>query len=267
MKSRFLFFALFVGLSLLVSGLHAQYVLVDFMYVPEGGNETYVKMEQSYAKPVHQKLIDEDKLNYWGLFRVAYPAGTGAKYHYVTVRIYEGADQLASSTAFTETFEELYQNEILEALMGTVTNTRDLIETHRLDQWASFMNPDLEEHPQIYEVNYLKIDRSRWDAYQKMESTLFYPMHKKEVEMDYQAGWQALQLKSPMGSSMPYSHVAVNVYKDWGQYMKPKDRSAIQTAVHPKKTLSEMDAMYNQTTDLVRTEEWHLIDFVRKENE
>lgn len=180
--------------------------------------------------------------------------------------MYDSPEQLAYSTEFDAAFQDLYKNEILDALRGTVVNTRDLVETHRLDMWASFMDPNLEAHPKIYEVNYLKNDRSKWNDYQKMESNVFYPMRKKEVEMGYRAGWQAYQLKSPMGSSIPYSHASVNVYKDWEQYMMPKDRSVIQQAVHPKKTLDEIDAIQYQMMDLVRTEEWHLIDYVQKEN-
>lgn len=244
--------------------LNAQYALVDFMYVPEGGDETYVKMEQSYAKPVHQRLIDEDKMNYWGLFRVAYPAGTGADYQYVTVRIYEGADQLANATAFNETFEKVHENEILEALMSTVVNTRDLVETHRLYRWEMFQDPNLKAHPEILQVVYFKNPMPKWEDYQKMEKELFHPMHKKEIEMGLRAGWQGYQLQSPMGSSMPYSHVTVDSYKNWEQYMKPKKEEAVLSAVHPKKTREEINEVFYQTADLVRMEEWHLIDYVQK---
>lgn len=255
---------LFLVLSFVCSTLNAQFALVDFMYVPEGGNETYVKMEQSYAKPVHQRLIDEGKLSYWGLFRVAYPAGTGADYQYVTVRFYEGADQLAHSTEFTDAFEKVHENEIFEALMSTVINTRDLVETHRLYRWEIFQDPNLEAHPEILQVVYFKNHMSKWDDYQKMEKEIFHPMHKKEIEMGIRAGWQGYQLTSPMGSSMPYSHVAVDSYKDWEQYMKPKREDAIRRLVHPKMSSEDISEVFHNTTDIVRIEEWHLIDYVQK---
>lgn len=265
MKIRILLSTLFFSIGFLISSINAQYTLVDFMYVPEGGADTYVQMEKSYAKPAHQELIDQDKLSYWGLFRVAYPAGTGAEYHYVTVRQYT-KEQLKYSTEFNAAFEKVHAEEILEAIFSTVTNTRDLVKTYQFVQWGGFGDPNLTEQPKILQVVYFNNEWPKWDDYQEMETKLFHPMHKKEIEMGYRAGWQGFQLTNPMGTNMPYTHVAVDLYKDWDQYMSDKDSEAILKAAHPNKTGDEIDAVFYKTANLVNLEEWHLIDFVMKEN-
>ena len=266
MRITTLLFILLLGVGLSSADLTAQYVLIDFMYVPEGGENTYVQMERSYAKPVHQELINQGKLDYWGLFRVAYPAGTGADYHYVTVRSYKDAEQLANATAFLPTFEKIHENEILEAITATVFNTRDLVETHRLDQWKMVQADDVEEHPEILQVSYLKVDMPNWDSYQQMENQVYLPMHKKEMEMGHRAGWQAFQLSSPMGSSMPYSHITVDLYKDWTQYTQKVDKNMIRKAVHANKKQGDLDEQLHQTVNISKVEEWHLVDYVMKEN-
>lgn len=263
MKIRILLITLLLGA---VVFLHAQYALVDFMYVPEDGDETYLQMEENYAKPVHQELINQGKLTYWGLYRVAYPGGTGAEYQYVTVRIYSDMEQLAHSNEFNSTFEKVHEGEIIEAIYATVVNTRDLVKTYRFHQWGAFMDPNLTEQPKILQVVYFNVDLPKWDDYVEMETKIFHPMHKKEIEMGNRAGWQGYQLTGPMGSSIPYTHVAVDLYKDWAQYTKPVDSEAIRKAVHPNKKQSEIDELFFETTHLYRIEEWQLIDFVAKEN-
>lgn len=266
MKLRHLLLSFLLGFVLLTPCINAQYALVDFMYVPEGGEDTYIQMEKSYAKPVHQKLINEDKLAYWGLFRVAYPAGTGAEYQYVTVRMYDGPEQLGLSNQFLPVFEEVHKDEILEAITATVFNTRDLVYTHKLYQWEMFQPSDAEAHPEIVRVNYLKVPPLKWSDYVDMEKKVYHPMHKKEMEMGVRAGWQGYRLSSPMGTSMPYTHVTADMYKDWSQYTKEVDRDVIRKAVHPNKKLDDMNKNLFSTVEFVRVEEWHLVDYVMKEN-
>ncbi|NGP77374.1 hypothetical protein G3570_12065 [Balneolaceae bacterium YR4-1] len=250
---------------LLLNGQDFRAAYVDFMYVPEGMSSDYVTMEQEIAKPVHQELVNQGKMVSWSLWAIPFPGGTGAEYHYATVRIYENLDQIKSAGDFGDVFESVHQGENLDELSETIWKTRDLVKTHRLFSWERFADEELTSPAEMIQVVYFKVPMGKVEAYQNMERDLFHPMHKKEIEIGKRAGWEGWALNQPYGSSMPYSHVAVDLYEDMDQFVMDYDYDAMLEEVHPDKTGDYMTDVFLNTVDMVRIEQWHLVDFVQAE--
>ena len=250
-------------LPLVVSSQDFRAAYVDFMYVPEGMTEAYVSMEQDIAKPVHQELVNQGKMVSWSLWAIPFPGGTGAEYHYATVRIYENLDQIKSADEFGNVFETVHQGKDMDDLSETIWETRDLVKTHRLFSWERFADEELTSPAEMIQVVYFKVPMGKQEAYQNMERDLFHPVHKKEIEIGKRAGWEGWALNQPYGSSMPYNHVAVDLYKDMDQFVMEYDYDSILEEVHPEKTSAYMTDVFLNTVDLVRIEQWHLVDYVQ----
>ena len=264
MKSKF-----FLGLALLVlslsctslvtAQLNFQVALVDFMYVPEGMNSAYVEMEEKIAKPVHQKLVDDGKMASWALYRVPFPGGTGAEYHYVTARVYNSVEQLKQANNFGPALGEVHKGKDMDKIGATIMKTRDLVKTQQFRRWAQVQAPDLAAAPKFLQIVYFKSDLLDIEKHQALEREIYIPMHKKAGEMGKRAGWSGWVLQQPMGSAQAYSHAVIDAFKDWDQAMAPYDYEALFKSVHPNKDPDLIDQQLFKVTDMVKLEEWHLV--------
>ena len=252
--------------SCLFLQLHAQDIrvaLVDYMYVPEGMDGEYVSMEKEIAKPIHEEMVKQGVQDAWYLFRIPFPGGTNAKYHYATVRIFSSAKQLGNANQFGSAMSKVHGENNLDKVGEQIMRTRDLVKTHRIMSWERFAAKDLEKNPEIIQVVYFKVPFGKEGDYQKLEREIYHPMHKKEIELGARAGWEGWWLQNPSGSMQPYNYVAVDMYKDWGQYYRPPTADLLKM-VHPDKKWSDLEKMHIETVDMVNIEEWHLVDFVEK---
>ena len=65
---------------------------------------------------------------------------------------------------------------------------------------------------------------------------------------------------------MPYNQVAVDMYEDMDQFVMDYDFDAIFEEVHPDKTSEYLSDTFYKTVDMVRVEQWELVDYVQEEN-
>lgn len=81
------------------AGEPSNYLVVNYMSVPEGGGEAYLAMEQEIAKPMHQVRIREGMMDNWELYQLMLPGGTSVPYNYATVDSYENIGDLGQGFA------------------------------------------------------------------------------------------------------------------------------------------------------------------------
>ncbi len=67
------------------SGATPKYWFVNFMHIPTGKWDDYIKMEKELAKPVHQEQINNGHRAGWGLYTIEFPYGAEMKYNAATV--------------------------------------------------------------------------------------------------------------------------------------------------------------------------------------
>lgn len=185
-----------------------------------------------------------------------------------TYRVYQwrpsSNDQIEATYDFSEMLEKSYAGKDLDEIFRCIEDTRDLVKTHKLISWERFTDESLEGPPTYLQLIYFKTPLAKLGDYQEMERDLFHPMHKKEIALGKRAGWEGWILNRPMGNSMPYTNVAVDMYSDWQQFYAPVDNQAIMKEVHPNKTNADLMEVFSKTTEMVRIEEWRLVDYVTK---
>lgn len=113
-------------------------VEVDFMKVPPGHDDEYVRVERELWKPLHQERVRRGQLLSWGLYARQYPGGDGAEYNYVTVNVYGSfAD---ADRDLTDVFERVHPKMPLDTLIQRTEHARSLVRNEvwrRLDQTAA----------------------------------------------------------------------------------------------------------------------------------
>jgi hypothetical protein len=269
MKGKHLFLVLSLIFSIhLSTSLSAQdfrAAVVNYMYVPEGMTGSYVDMEKQMAKPMHEEMIKQGHYDEWYLFAIPFPGGTNAEYHYATVHIYSSLEQMNKPSWSNQLFAKVHEGKDMDKATQWVQQSRDLVKSHRLMSWESFSAEDLEGPPSLLQIVYFKVPFDKQNAYEKMEREVFHPMHKKEIEMGKRAGWEGWWMQMPQGSGQAYSHIAVDMYKDWAQYTDFAHRADLMKTVHPDMNEEKMTEQFVKTVDMVKMEEWRLVDFAVKQ--
>lgn len=246
---------------LLSATAHAQLIaMVDYMKVPEGGDAEYLKVEQEIWKPMHQEWVNQGKMAGWYLWSIPYPGGTNAEYHYATVRIYTDLKQIeAPMTDMEGVFKKVHPGMDANKAFERTLASRDLVKTYAFSNWAGFHDTTQTEDSKYITVVYFKIPMKNWEAYQEMERKYYHPTHKAEMEAGCRSGWEGWQLQRPFGMDQPFQFVAVDYYKDWNQYIKPKPEDLYKKAL-PEADLKRRNQVFYDTAELVNLEEWRFVD-------
>ena len=269
MKSQVRLFALlFLSVTFSITLLgqdNMRIAMVDFMRVPEGGEATYEKLEKEIWKPMHQKWVDEGRCEGWFFYRIPYPGGTDADYHYATVRLYSDLSQIENPLSdMGDVFAAVHPGKDIEKMGEQTLASRDLTKTYGLSSWHSFFGESMSGPSEIITVVYFEVPFDKWDAYQEMEKKYFHPTHKAEIEANTRSGWEGWMLSRPMGMNQPFQFVAVDHYKDWAQYTS-SNPDGLHEKVFSGNELEIRDQIFNETVKLVNLEEWRLIDYAMDE--
>jgi hypothetical protein len=232
--------------------------IVEFMKVPENGDGAYVKMESEIWKPMHQKLVNDVKLMWWGLYSIPFPGGTNAEYQYATVRMYKDLALSGGEWDFASIFKAVHPKMDLNLATKRTLDSRDLVRATRMSQWGAFFNGE-NNKSRVMTVVYINVKDGKGADYVNVEKTMWEPMHRMEMAKGKREGWQGWALSMPWGAKYHYNHVAIDFYKDWAQYTKVLPDSDYTNATGGK-PFADIIKATNEVESVYMTEEWHLID-------
>jgi hypothetical protein len=102
-----------------------KYIMINFMKVKEGMNDTFITSETKDWKPVHKEMVDTGKRAGWGLWAHAFPGGTGNSHDYVTTDNYESYGQLFESQM--DALKKVYPNQEVAPFFTKTGKTRDIV--------------------------------------------------------------------------------------------------------------------------------------------
>jgi hypothetical protein len=100
-------------------------VQVNFMKVPPGRDQEYVRTEQEIWKPVHQERIRRGQMRSWTLYARQYPGGDAAEYNYVTVDVYDSFADVDRD--MTDLFARVLPKVPLDSIGARTEHARSLV--------------------------------------------------------------------------------------------------------------------------------------------
>ena len=73
----------------------------------------------------------------------------------------------------------------------------------------------------VASINMMKVNGNDYGKYEKMESEIFKPMHQRDVDNGVRANWGLCRIMAPYGSDTYASHITVDMYKNYDQWLNP----------------------------------------------
>lgn len=221
----------------------AQYVSVDCM---KSTSPDYVEIETELWQPMHQRRVNQGKINSWALYRVLY--GDRATCDYYTVTVFAGAAQLNADPAYEEVFAAVYPDRSLSQSMANTWEAREHIATHL---WMTVDHIAPTNHRYAV-VN--KMYARDPDLYERMELRVFKPGHQALIDGGHRSGWGMYELVAPLGSSIPYNYQTVDLMND----LNPVPMAEALMTAHPDRDLDALEDLL-QLRDQVSSETWVLL--------
>ena len=119
-------------------GQQSKILLVDFMKVSPPMTTEYEKCESDIWRPLHEQRIKDSLIDYWGLYQLQFPGGSGYPYSHCTVTGFGSMSQVVDAWP-DEIWGKVHPNSNEDALIKMTHQTRDLVssQTWRLLDYVS----------------------------------------------------------------------------------------------------------------------------------
>jgi len=241
--------------------LRPLFVIVD--YISTDDVPVYLEAEQKW-KVLHQHMVNEGVLMYWGLYRVAYPRGSAQSYNYATVRIYKDFSQVdaaAQEALYRARVNEMNQHSWTEFIAST-SASREVVKGEVFEVVSTTGN-DYQAMGRYVEVDYMDTPEGEEAAYIEAENKYWKPMQEQRIAKGLMTGWDLWGLKYPSGTSEAYDYVTINFFDSYSKLSEPDYPQEVISGAHPDFVEGDFDRIVEETIatrSMVNMQLWIRID-------
>jgi hypothetical protein len=197
------------------------YLLFEFMKVDNEQESDYQDTESFWQK-IHEQRVKNGDIIGWDLWSLK-PGGENQGFQYLTVSLYDDPVKMFEGAGdFMKTVKAAYPDMSEEALrekIGKTGKTRDLAVRIYMEEIAATKGDFEIALGTIASIGMMKVALGNRQAYEKAEMEVFQPMHQKQVDAGAKGNWGLLRYMSPVGSETFASHITVNMFKDYDQFL------------------------------------------------
>ena len=236
-----------------------KYMHIDYLHIDQKDAQSFEQNVEEFIKPIQIARIDSDKINEWYLYRVAFPGSRDTQHNYVVISIsndISGFEDISGQVAVSMHGEDT----------ATIVNTYlELMLPNHSELWRinnSVLSSENSKPSKFFLMDYMKVPSGMEYAYQMMEDEVARPIHELRMELETMKGWELFSLITPGGTEYGYNFATGNYF----HYLKNIEFGFTEELIrrsHPDSNMSEFFDNIEETRDLVRSEMWELIDYVK----
>lgn len=243
----------------LSQSMEGYYMHIDYVNVDKGDIPAFENHIENILKPVQESRVSDEIIAQWYIYKVAYPGTQDPTYNYVVVSLSENL------TDFDDSSEQVI-NRMSELTDSQMTDEfQNMLIPYRSELWRinnSVLPSDSSKVSKYFMMDYMDVRLGMEYAYQMMEDEVALPIHEYRMEIDRMNGWELFSLIVPGGTEYGYNFATGNYYSDLRDFEYGFTEEVIRQS-HPGTDVNEINETFSKTRDLVRSEVWELIDFVR----
>lgn len=239
--------------------MEGYYMHIDYVNVEKDDIPTFENHIANTLKPVQKARISDKNIDEWYIYKVAYPGTQDPAYNYVVVSLSENLED------FNEANEQVVNRMSDIADTEMTEDFQHMLIPYRSELWRinnSVLPDDSSKVSKYFIMDYMNVHFGMEYAYQMMEDEVALPIHETRMEIDRMNGWELFSLIVPGGTEYGYNFATGNYYKDLRDFEYGFTEEVIRQS-HPGTDVNEINETFSETRDLVRSEVWKLIDYVR----
>ncbi len=263
MKKTTIFLSLLIAIlssSLLYAQSHEGYYMhVDYVQIEKNNIRNFEEQITSTLKPIQKARINSGSIKEWYIYRVAYPGAQNSPYNHVVISIGDDLKDFEDlQQQISDQFSEETRNEMME-------NYYQLLSPNHSELWSinnSVLKGENSKPSRYFMMDYMDVPAGMEYAYQMMEDEIARPIHEHRMELEQMNGWELYGLIVPGGTEYGYNFATGNFYESLNSFEFGFTEEIIRQS-HPDTDVNEINDNIDQTRDLVRSEVWELIDYVK----
>ncbi len=229
---------------------------IEYMQVPEGGDELYLKVENAWKK-IHRARRDAGIIKNWKLMKVSRPPEQKGDYNYVVVHVSDSLDKLRNSQLADLNLE--FSSEEQE-ILGQTSTARTMVRNDYWDLVASAA-PDRLGQTGFDPAIVISMMQSKDEArHWELETSVWQKLWKQQVADGYLWDWQLWRRQTGDG----FNFISVHLRPE-GLTSAPRSilsREVQERAIPDMNHEDFMNAVRETgvVRDMVGSEQWTVID-------
>lgn len=250
---------LFASQISIAQSQQGYYMHIDYINIEKDDIPFFENHITDMLKPVQESRIGNEDLAEWYIYKVAYPAMQDPTYNYVIISLSEDLRDFTDvrDKIFSQ-ITNMYDNQIVEDFINMLVPYRS--ELWRINN--SVLTSDSSKTSKYFIMDYMNVSGGMEYAYQMMEDEVALPIHEYRMEIDQMNGWELFGLIVPGGTEYGYNFATGNYFSNLKDFEFGFTEEIIRQS-HPDTDINEINETFARTRDLVRSEVWELIDYVK----
>lgn len=265
MKTRLLsILALLLFLTPFVNSVSAQndqglYMKIDYLEIDLQQLNSFHNDVESVLKPVSEARIEAGSLESWYIYKVLYPGSQNTDHNFIVVSI---CAELCNDESINNHMVEFSDSENIADLLS---DYHSIMSPNFSELWK--INNNIERNSENRPARFLMLDYMNVSpgseyTYQMMEDDHAKPIHQFRIENGNMEGWELSQLILPRGEEYGYNFSTGNYYND----LKDVEFHFNEEVLRQSRPDADVAAFFQNVEnvrDLVRSEVWELISYIR----
>ena len=243
----------------LAQSMQGYYMHIDYVNVEKDDIPDFETHIENLLKPVQELRINEEVIAEWYIYKVAYPGTREPSYNYVVVSLSQDL------TDFDDSNEQIFNRMSQMSDTQMAESFQNMLIPYRSELWRinnSVLPSDSAKVSKYFMMDYMDVRLGMEYAYQMMEDEVALPIHEYRMEIERMNGWELFSLIVPGGTEYGYNFATGNYYSDLRDFEFGFTEEVIRER-HPGTDVNEINETFAKTRDLIRSEVWELLDFVR----
>ncbi|TVR13841.1 MAG: hypothetical protein EA391_13545 [Balneolaceae bacterium] len=260
----FTFISATLFLVLIATVSHAQnhqgyYMHIDYLHIEQTEIINFERSIEEVIKPIQRARIDSENLREWYLYRVAFPGSRDTQHNYVVVSLSSdicGFEDIHNQVAVS------FSGDDVDKMMGIYFS---LMVPNHSELWRinnSVLASEDAKPSRYFGMDYMDVPPGMEYAYQMMEDEVARPLHELRMEMGNMKGWELFTLITPGGSEYGYNFATGNYLGNLRNLEFGFSEELIRIN-NPETNVREFFDNIEETRDLVRSELWELVTYVK----
>lgn len=251
----------FFLLSFFSTLLQSQsYYVIQYIKVHPTLENDYLNLEKNVWKKIQGARISSGVLDGWYLYRVIAPNGSGTKYNFISVQVYNSSEKLAGHF---ENYGIDYTKVLDVDEINFALKTPELRDQVYEEVWIGkdlIIKPNAEKLHRFAVFNAMKLkDGITNNAYEQAELKYWKPMHQQRIKMNRMQAWGIFDMIIPGGTEREFHWATVDYYDSFNDIMINND--ALFQQIHGAKNAAKYVEETLKTRDLLRAEVRELLDY------
>lgn len=208
-----------------LSMIHAQqtrYLVFEFIKVESSQTYDFIEFKD-FMEKVYRAAISDKKIQGWDFWSLQSGADP-SEFQYITIIYYRDPVSMMNGISEEEmirysmvAYPDLTEAQIKSKMMNALTS-RDLAQRAYMMEIASTKDNFQLRKGTLASFDMMKAMEGQFQDYETAEKEVFLPIHQKRIEKGLMGSWAFLRTALPSGSEAKFTHMTMNIFKDYMQF-------------------------------------------------